>query len=150
MNTPDPELVAQFVRSSGALKRMISRISAVSAEEKLATSLQYQALSFLRSHDRITVGELAQELTMSSSAIAQFTERLVNAGWISRNDDKNDRRVVHLTLTEEGQTELKNMKRKYVEKMTRFLSLIPERDVRELVRIQTDLVRNLEEKKGTL
>lgn len=147
MNTSKQDLVQQFLITSTTLSRIMSQLSTVSLEEKMATILQFQALTYLKQQDEATVGELAQELAMSSPAIAQLTDRLVNAGRIERKDDKNDRRVVHLSLTDEGVKELSQMKQKYIEKMTSLLSFIPATDLRELVRIQAELIQKLEENK---
>lgn len=140
-------LVQQFVNTSSTLKRLIGRFSAVSLEEKITTSLQFQALAYLQKHSFVTVGELAQELAVSSSSIAQLIDRLVVAGWVKRKNDKKDRRVIHLSLTNRGIEELSLMKHKYIKKISCLLSLIPEKDVKDLVRIQSELIQKLEAKK---
>jgi len=110
----------------------------------MATMLQCEALTYLSEHDKATVGALTQELEVTSPAIAQLTDRLVNAGWIIREHDQHDRRIVHLLLTDEGKIELFQMRQKHFEMINPILSLISEKDLQELIRIQTELVQKLE------
>jgi DNA-binding MarR family transcriptional regulator len=146
MNKSKQNLVQEFMSTSVTLKRIISRLSSVSLEEKMATILQFQALTYLREHKNATVGELAQDLAISSSAVAQLIDRLLEAGRIARKNDLKDRRIIHISLTPEGKKEQSQMKKKYIEKMTFLLTHISEKDLHELIRIQTELITKLEEK----
>lgn len=138
------DLVQEFVNTLDTLRRIISRLSCMSHEEKMATALQFQALSYLKEHKNSTVGELAQEIGLSSSAVAQLIDRLVTAQKIIRKNDTKDRRIIHIALTEEGAKELAQIKKKYIEKLTFLLSYISEKDLTELIRIQTKLIHKLE------
>jgi MarR family 2-MHQ and catechol resistance regulon transcriptional repressor len=147
MNTSKQQLAQKFIGTFATLKRIIHRMSCCSPEEKMATELQFQALTLLNEHRNITVGVLGRELGLSSSAVAQLTDRLAQSGRITRIQDKDDRRITHITLTEEGKKELSHMASSHLEKMTLLLSLISEEDLKEIIRIQTDLITKLENTK---
>lgn len=51
-----------------------------------------------------TVRELAERLNISKPAISRAADRLQQAGFITRDDDPEDRRSVLLALTPEGHT----------------------------------------------
>lgn len=120
--------------------------ASISPEDKLTTILQVQGLTFLKEHPKTTVGELAAELTMSSPAIAKFTDKLVDCGWVERIDDPDDRRIVRLLITIQGEKEFERIKCKHFEKMSEIFSLMPEEDIKEMIRIMEDLTRRWEEK----
>ena len=145
MSKPKQKTVQQFINTLTILRRIISRLSTSSLEEKMATLLQFQALSYLKNNCGSSVGDLARELSLSSPAIAQLTERLVTAKRIERKDDQEDRRIVRLFLTREGALEHSLMEKRYLEKMTSLLNLIPDVDLKQLIRIQTELIKKLEE-----
>ena len=137
-------LVEQFINTSALLRRIIHRACTVSFEEKLTTTLQFQALDYLNEHKKCTVGELAKELVLSSSAVAQLSDRMQTAGWIIRTHDENDRRVTHIGLSSAGRKEYDEMKLRYIKRMDFLLSQINEKDLSELIRIQTELITKLD------
>ncbi len=139
-------LAEKFMVSSSKLGRIISQCSCISLEDKLTTLLQLQALTFLEEKKSVTVGELGSELFLSSASVAQLTERLVTAGKIVRKNDPKDRRITRLSLTSEGKKEIGRMKSHVVAKIAILLDYIPENDLLELVRIQTNLAEKLEKK----
>lgn len=147
MEQTKEDLIQQFSCTFSALNRVMHHVSAISLEEKMTTMLQFQALSFLKEHPGCTVGELAAELGVSSAGVAQLTDRLFNAARIIRLHDESDRRVTRLSLTQDGESQLAQIKQKHLETMSRFLSLIPEKDLQEIIRIQSELIKKLEGKK---
>ncbi len=114
-----------------------------SHEEKAATMLQFSALNFLKDQSIIAVGELAQFLRLSKSSATQLIERLVTMGLVKRSADKEDRRVIRVTLTSKGDSELILLRKKIMKKMNHFASKIPKKDIEELLRITTNLIETL-------
>lgn len=115
-------------------------------EQRVATALQFHTLRNILEKPRITVGELASELNMSSGAIAQLIDRLTTSKWILRETSDIDRRIIHLSLTEEGKEELLNMKKTFFKKYTSILSFISDEDKKDLIRILTNLLTGLKKK----
>lgn len=144
MKTNKQKLMEQFFVTMTKIRRVMEKIANFSDEDKLATMLQMQALTYLKDHPRSTVSELAQSLQMSSSSIAQFTDRLADANLITREHDDSDRRIVRLVLTENGKNESICMRKKMFDKMDKFLEYISEDDLKELIRIHTKILQNLE------
>lgn len=66
------------------------------------TREQHQVLCLIHSRERCTSTFLADILFVGKSSITSIVNRLVGRGWIERERDEADRRVVYLTLTEEG------------------------------------------------
>ncbi len=62
--------------------------------------------------DKATVGELAQYLKVTQGVVSRMVERLVEKGMLNRERDRNDRRVVVVTLSDAG--------REYAEKMITY------------------------------
>ena len=58
---------------------------------------------FLNERDR-TARELAQILPVDASRVSRVVNKMVDMGLLRRRRLRNDRRVVRLTLTEEGET----------------------------------------------
>lgn len=68
------------------------------------TNDQHYLLRYIYSRQRCTTTELAEAFSVQKSAITAIMNRLVEKNMIERVQDKNDRRVLYLTLTKEGRT----------------------------------------------
>jgi DNA-binding MarR family transcriptional regulator len=121
----------------------MSRHTQETHEEKTATMLQLMALQFLKEQSNGTVSDLANFLKLSKSSATQLIERLVEANLIERIHDRKDRRIIRLVITENGEKEFIALQKKLMEKMQKIFSKIPAKDLRELIRIYTNLIGTL-------
>lgn len=64
---------------------------------------QFKTLRFLRHNANSTASELAQFFCVGKSSITAIITRLSDKGLLDRVPDDDDRRVIHLKLTEEGE-----------------------------------------------
>jgi len=147
MSEINEELLNDFFNTSDKLRNLMQQLSPGKERFKMATRLQIRTMKYLFINPETTVGDLAKELVMSSGAIAQLLDRLEGYGWIKRDNDPEDRRVIRLSLTQEGRKQIKEIGRLFIkEKIQSFLSLIREEDLKTLVEIQKRIIKNIEEK----
>jgi DNA-binding MarR family transcriptional regulator len=66
------------------------------------TYTQYLAILLLAERDGRTVGELGEALFLESSTLTPLVKRLEAAGFVRRQRDSADERMVRVTLTERG------------------------------------------------
>lgn len=66
------------------------------------TGDQHIIARYIMEHDKCTNTELAKVFYVKKSAITAMTTRLFNKGIIKRRRDNSDRRIVYLSLTQEG------------------------------------------------
>lgn len=123
--------------------KLMSQSTQETHEERTATMLQFSALHFLKDQPNDTVTNLATSLKLSKSSATQLIERLVKLSLVKRTHDSEDRRVIRLNITEKGKKECIILKRQMIQKMQKFFSKIPAKDLKELVRIHTNLVKTL-------
>lgn len=94
------ELVAQVF-----LQAMYTSIGEKLLEELAESDLTYsqlQALRYLHTHRRVTVGDLAEGLNISYPSATNMVHRLEKKALIRRVANPRDRRQVGLTLTDAG------------------------------------------------
>lgn len=132
--------------SMSQLKKLLLQHSIESAEERTATLMQYSALKYLTTTAKSTVGDIARHLHLSKSSATQLVERLEKMGLLTRIHDTTDRRVVQLTITAKGQEAAANLRRKFIDKMSKLFAKIPSKDLQELIRIHTILINVLQTK----
>ncbi|MBI5521480.1 MAG: MarR family transcriptional regulator [Desulfarculus sp.] len=63
------------------------------------TTLQQLILGTLSLEDGQSAGEIGQRLVLDSATVSGTLDRLADGGWISKETDPNDRRVVRISLT---------------------------------------------------
>ena len=92
---------------------------------------------------RMTMAEIAKKIARDKSTVTALVNKLVALGYVTRERDTEDTRVVYVTLTPKGQ-ELKPVFQEISEKVLEALYQdIPMEDREELIRILLRIERNL-------
>lgn len=81
-------------------KKVISLIKEQIGEE--LTTDQHLTMRYIKNFGPCTSSQLAEAFFVKKSAITAIINRLVEKGYVQRLYDQDDRRVIYLTLTEDG------------------------------------------------
>lgn len=93
------------------------------------THLQGMVLVEIANNQPLNMQQLAQSMQLAVSTMSRVVDKLVNAGLIDRQPDKDDRRVVQCTLTEAGQDTAGQLKDCYDEFFDKLVDNIPPDDL---------------------
>ncbi|MGE5653946.1 MAG: MarR family winged helix-turn-helix transcriptional regulator [Bacillota bacterium] len=96
---------------------------------------QFLMMRLLSQSDRMTASDLAEVLGVTPSAVTYLCDRLASVGFVSRERDIGDRRMVWLCLTEPGRAKMEELESKRMELMRHFLGGLPLEDMDHLVAI---------------
>lgn len=127
------QLVEQFLETLVRFKRFLDQ--SVPVDDRVGTLLQFYAIRFLDRHSDSTVGDLAEGLQMSSSAVSQLTDRLVELGLIKRTHDQDDRRIVRLSNTIKGKAHLLLVSKRANKKGKEMFAKLSDEDLQTIIRI---------------
>jgi DNA-binding MarR family transcriptional regulator len=94
---------------------------------------QIRALHMIAWRRNCAVGHLAERLGVAMSTATQIADRLEQRGWVRRVDDPEDRRVVRLALTAEGQDIVEQRRRQRRQHLLAALAEMPPASVEALV-----------------
>jgi DNA-binding MarR family transcriptional regulator len=98
-NTPPPMRLTYLI---GRLDRLVSRrMTEVLARQGL-TLPQYTALSVLRARGQSTNAQLAERSFITPQSANEVVKAMEANGWVSRDTDALNRRLVLLSLTQQG------------------------------------------------
>lgn len=103
--------------------RRFLRFSESEAGREGMTAKHHQALLAIQGfpgRDVVTVGELAERLQLKHHSVVGLADRLVERGLVKRRASKEDRRVVHLSLTARGLTILERLARVHQQELRRL------------------------------
>ena len=70
---------------------------------------QWRVLGSLWDGNSMTLGELAEAILCEQSSTTRLVDRLVDAGLVAKRPDPDDRRKVHLHLTDKGREETERL-----------------------------------------
>jgi ribosomal protein S18 acetylase RimI-like enzyme len=104
-----------LVALGSRLRAVSERLYAVADEVYQALGLQLQArwlpvLRILNDRGALTVGEIAQAVGQTHSAVSQLAQRLLGQGWLEAEGDPTDGRVRRLSITPKAQAQLRAAK----------------------------------------
>lgn len=95
------QLISLFLKN--AVKPMFINQEIFEIEKSLTRS-EIIALLMLRQRNESTMSQLASDLGIPVSTVTNISQRLIKRGLIERNQDPNDKRVILVTLTKDGET----------------------------------------------
>ena len=143
----DIKRIEQFMQIMRDIHRIVLPKELFDTESDV-TPLQLEVLFYLHIHPRSKVGAVGKHLNLSSSAIAQLTDRLAKSGYIEREDNPRDRRSVMLLLTQKGNRVFSQLHETRIRKIRKVLGSIPEKDFKEFVRIFKNFHQNMVVRRG--
>lgn len=136
--------------SPGYLVRMIHQMNVAAVDRTLAqdglTAMQWTALVSLHFRHADTCGGLARKLGHDKGAMTRLIDQMEAKGWVSRQRDDEDRRLIRLTLTPVGTTTALAAKRKVIACWNGFLADWSDADVAEMIAMLQRLRHTMEEK----
>jgi DNA-binding MarR family transcriptional regulator len=112
------------------------------SEHPNLTRSQLETLFCLFRNDNQELKTLAEKQGVSSSAMTQLIDHLVNIQYLERRVDPVDRRAIRVNLTEEGLQVVKHIHEKYQQNMSKLLDCLDEQDLIDLKRIYKKLSQN--------
>ena len=103
MNRYDEVLVAlrRIIRATDLHSRQLSKVSGL-------TSPQLLILQLLRQHTELTVGEVAQRVSLSQATVTTIIDRLEKRALVKRERGSSDKRKVYVYLTDTANAVLLN------------------------------------------
>jgi DNA-binding MarR family transcriptional regulator len=92
-----------------------------------------------------SASDLQNNLYMTKPAVSQILNSLEKKGYISREIDRNDRRRIAVSLTEEGLCTLKDAREQTDRMFDAILSRLGEENIRQLIDLLTRMAEISEE-----
>jgi len=108
------------------------------------TPSQVHALLWLGHEGGHPMGELARRLGITEKTMTGVVDRLEREGFVQRERSVTDRRVVHTTLTAEGQRIYQRLDRMLRQQMGVFLDMLDAEDRKALFRMLERLIQRAE------
>ncbi len=102
MNEKNFDLMEQFMQLHGLIARYAHQNHRMNGPFASPYSGQGRVLKLLKLKPQTTQRELAELLDMRSQSLGELLSKLEKKGYITRTQSQTDKRVVEVTLTEQG------------------------------------------------
>ncbi len=132
-----------------ARRRSLRDPLAASCEALGLTPPQIHALLWLGHDGPLTMGELARRVSVTEKTVTGLVDRLERDGYLRRERDEEDRRVVRVRATARGAGVSRGIEEGIHERLVYLLGLLDAADRAALFRILDHLVLRLGEPQGT-
>jgi DNA-binding MarR family transcriptional regulator len=93
---------------------------------------QYRVLGVLMKAGTLPVSEIGRRLYISKPYMTALIDTLIEGGLVQRQPDLADRRVINITITEQGKKYLKQSVTLYKKDLKELLSVLGDTDLEEL------------------
>ena len=137
--TPQQEVLLTVQRTADAFNRTIGSM----LKPFGVSGTQYNVLRILRGAGKngLPCGAIAERMVTRDPDITRLLDRLDKMGFITRNRDQRDRRIVNTTITETGLKLLKDLDKPVQEISESLVRSLSATEMRQLVEL-LDLARS--------
>lgn len=97
------------------------------------TAPQGMAIGLLHKEGPLRIGDLSEKMALSNSTVSGILDRLEKLNYIERIKSPEDRRVVHVDLTESFRTIMDSRKEKMDDLMSKMIGHATEEEVETIV-----------------
>lgn len=120
--------IEELLADLQALRRAMSFSMKGQGNMPHVTPSQWGVLMLVLHNKKSSVKEVAQALSISSSASTQLVDGLVRSGYLMRVPSDEDRRTVILTLTKKAKSHMEAMKRQNIQKFLKAFAVLSEKE----------------------
>jgi len=140
------DTTARAAHALRAANALVERAMARSLEPHNLTSAQFAVLKVLGDADTLGCSEVGKRLSSPSSDVTRLLYRLESVGLVSRERDKDDRRIVYTKITGAGRAVLDAARPAVRDTEERAFQSISASERRELALLLSAMHRNLSDR----
>ena len=140
----DAELLDRAMRAYARTLNIATPIRLQFWDHRGLTMPQLRLMFLLLRKDGQCAGELASAMRVSPATVTGLTDRLVGQRLVDRRSDESDRRLVRVTLTNEGRRTLREIETASHIYLDRVFERMGERKVQKLVALMREFSQTAE------
>ncbi|MCB0208512.1 MAG: MarR family transcriptional regulator [Anaerolineae bacterium] len=143
---PEEKIEAALIRLDELWGRFIRQVSAEIKEYPHSMPLtQLYVLRLLDRRGPLSMSELSQWLGISMSGCTALVNRLMAGGWVERQRDPNDRRIVLVGVSLIGEQKLTEIRQSRARIFARYLTHLEPDEIETLLRLSERIFESVSE-----
>jgi len=146
--TKRTQLIEEILHTFHAMHNQIRTRALHLGPKDHITHSQWFVLKIIEHYKSRSIKNIAEALGMSSSAATQLVDGLAQSGYIVRQEDSKDRRLVQLKLSPKGKKYIVAAKEKRIAEMAGLFDALTDSELEEYVRLQKKITSSFLDKKS--
>ena len=136
-----------IIRSNAKMLNLLLEECPDIAPGQKITFSRIRVLTYLaQAHgEPVSIRDLAEELGVTSGGVSQMIDSLVKSDMVCRTASKDDRRVVHLSISDNAKKSLDILSKYLHDRVAKAMAKIPEQDREVMARSLRTLLKGLYE-----
>ncbi len=139
------ELITAWIEQYLVFHHEVVRIKRNHSPKTVHNKAQMGLLFILHYQDNLTIGELAELTHTTSGAVSQLIDNLVKQGFVRRENDQKDRRIVRICLTDSGQYQYQVQRDAKIAAMSWLFDDLTDLELVNMVAIQGKLLTKIKQ-----
>ncbi|MGN1133805.1 MAG: MarR family winged helix-turn-helix transcriptional regulator [Oscillospiraceae bacterium] len=95
------------------------------------TKTQQLIIMVLAEHETLSMSQLAEKISTSNEQATRAVAQLVENGYVVRKQNKNNRRIVNISLTELALKQVELLKQEIIDNLFETLDLVSDEEMQE-------------------
>ena len=129
------QLIEELLHSFHTIRNITKAKSLHLGHQNHITHSQWFVLTMIEHFKKTNIKDISEALEISSSAATQLVDPLVQTGFVTRQEDPEDRRSVQLELSPEGKKHVVSSKEKRIQEMADIFNPLTDNELEEFVRL---------------
>ena len=129
------QLIEDILNSFHAMRHKIKPKDFNSTRQNPITHSQWFVLGIIENCKNASIKDISGMLGMSSSGVTQLVDGLVQSGYVVRQDDPKDRRLVQLELSLKGKKQIAILREKRIKKMEKLFDVLTDSELRTYLKL---------------
>jgi MarR family transcriptional regulator, organic hydroperoxide resistance regulator len=131
--------IEEIAESFYSIRRKISVEMHFYFDQEHITPSQWLVLHLAKKHKNMSIKDLASLLEITSSAVTQIVDVLVNKGLLLRKSKPGDRRTLELELSEKSKKQFESIKSKSVNTIASLFDVLDDDELSKYLELSTKI-----------
>jgi DNA-binding MarR family transcriptional regulator len=136
------KIIEDLLQNMHAMRHKLM-VGYTAKKEVSITPSQGFVLRFVEKNSSTNVKSIAETLNITSSAATQLIDGLVDNGYLVRQSDPDDRRVIALSLTDKASKLFKEFKEQGLRKMTELFAVLTDEELAKYASLNKKIIDSL-------
>jgi len=142
--TEKEQLLQEIMTNMNTGRRLMA--ACMQRFKRTITVSQTEVLAIVYQDGPITAKELAEQMRLTPGSITQLVEQLERLHYVKRTPSTTDRRVTHLSVTEQGTAEISRIKEQKEELFKHVYKDMTLDEVRTMAKVQEKMIAYLKQR----
>lgn len=134
------QLIIELLHSFHAIRNITRAKSLHLGPQNHITHTQWFVLTIIDQFKKRNIKDVAEALEMSSSAATQLVDPLVKRGYVTRQEDPGDRRLIQLELSPKGKKHIAATKIPRINEMAKIFDPLTNKELEQFVQLHKKII----------